>query len=360
MTDNLQPNRSRSRRWLHLPMVCAAGLILCLYAYGRMAPNKAGQETELREDRNAGALSFSQRLDLVSEKLTRFSSLKPDDLSLEIHNDPKGFAGLLALGCFTLGIILADLLGVALLVVFLVQAAKRRPVLGLTPAVEVGWTVWDAVVVFSFAIVLIALLSLLIPANPYKTVMVAFLSYPLACLYAWRTAKARAAAPRQAVGIRTDAIGRDLARGLLTYLSAMPLITVAALANLAIARRLFGPSATGRTPLDVLFQSDSTALLILFGVLAVFLAPVAEEFLFRGILYGALRRRVGAAWAISLSAALFAGVHFSFFHFLPLFIIGLVLGYAYERTRSLVTTICIHLIQNTVAVSFVLLLKIAV
>ena len=89
------------------------------------------------------------------------------------------------------------------------------------------------------------------------------------------------------------------------------------------------------------------------------LPAVIEEFLFRGLLYGALRPRLGAVPSIALSAAVFAAFHFNLYQFLPILVIGVTLAYLYEKTRSLVTTSFVHILHNSVSVAFVLALKYA-
>ena len=89
------------------------------------------------------------------------------------------------------------------------------------------------------------------------------------------------------------------------------------------------------------------------GYLAVgVFAPVAEEMLFRGAI---LRRLLDVmdgrrAWlAIAVTAALFGIVHLNLAQGLNAFVLGLLLGWMYVRTRSIVPGIVFHLANNTVA-----------
>jgi hypothetical protein len=47
----------------------------------------------------------------------------------------------------------------------------------------------------------------------------------------------------------------------------------------------------------------------LFAVLAIRAAPQFEEFIFRGLIFGGLRRTMGVAASVTASAAIFAIVH---------------------------------------------------
>ncbi len=83
-------------------------------------------------------------------------------------------------------------------------------------------------------------------------------------------------------------------------------------------------------------------------VLAAGVAPVVEEIIFRGVLYGWLRRFLGPAVAIVLSALVFGAVH-GIPQLVPaLAVQGAVLALVYERTRSLWPSIVLHGVFNAV------------
>jgi membrane protease YdiL (CAAX protease family) len=80
---------------------------------------------------------------------------------------------------------------------------------------------------------------------------------------------------------------------------------------------------------------------------ACVLAPIGEELLFRGALFGWLRGRAGAWPTIFVSAVLFGAVHI-----LPIlmpvgFALGLGLGWVRERTGSVLPGIFFHIAHNT-------------
>lgn len=78
------------------------------------------------------------------------------------------------------------------------------------------------------------------------------------------------------------------------------------------------------------------------------LVPLGEEIFFRGFVYGTLRRW-GAAVAAVLSALFFSAVHQQIVHFLPIFVLGVILAVVYERARSLLPSVVIHAVNNVVA-----------
>ena len=100
---------------------------------------------------------------------------------------------------------------------------------------------------------------------------------------------------------------------------------------------------------------------IMVVLLAVVVAPLTEEILFRGLLQGALAGALKSRWtAIIASAAVFALFHLAArenaavgeaslarVETIPaLFVLGVVLGYAYEKSGSLYRPMVIHMVFN--------------
>lgn len=90
------------------------------------------------------------------------------------------------------------------------------------------------------------------------------------------------------------------------------------------------------------FTSGSLAMMVMLCVLA----PVLEEMLFRGIVLRAFLQRYPRWPAIALSAMLFGAAHLNLYQFVSASLGGLVLGWLYERTRSLVPCIGLHAVYN--------------
>ena len=79
--------------------------------------------------------------------------------------------------------------------------------------------------------------------------------------------------------------------------------------------------------------------------LALIAAPLFEEFIFRGLIFGGLRRSFGVWPATLASAALFAIVHPAF-SIIPVFILGVCAALVYERSRSLLAPMIVHAVYN--------------
>lgn len=92
---------------------------------------------------------------------------------------------------------------------------------------------------------------------------------------------------------------------------------------------------------------DVAMLAVLVGIVV----PIGEEIFFRGLTYGALRRRLGRHLAVLASAAFFAAAHLQIVEFLPILILGLILAYLYEFTGSLVPGMIAHAVNNLAALA---------
>jgi membrane protease YdiL (CAAX protease family) len=91
---------------------------------------------------------------------------------------------------------------------------------------------------------------------------------------------------------------------------------------------------------------------ICFGFAAILLAPVAEESLFRGILYPYIKQRGHRAVALFGTSVLFAAFHSNLATFLPLAFFAIILVLIYERTDKLLAPILTHALFNAVNFSF--------
>ncbi|MDD4673021.1 MAG: type II CAAX endopeptidase family protein [Bacteroidales bacterium] len=78
-------------------------------------------------------------------------------------------------------------------------------------------------------------------------------------------------------------------------------------------------------------------------------APILEELIFRGIILDGFLRRYSPVKSIVLSSFLFGIVHFNPWQFIAAFLIGLLAGWVYYKTRKLSLTIIIHVVNNLVA-----------
>ena len=84
--------------------------------------------------------------------------------------------------------------------------------------------------------------------------------------------------------------------------------------------------------------------LIVFGLIT----PVAEEAMFRGVLYNSVRRYFGSELAIVITAVVFGLYHGNLTQFVYATLMGLLLAFVYERFHKLEAPIIIHVVANCV------------
>lgn len=116
----------------------------------------------------------------------------------------------------------------------------------------------------------------------------------------------------------------------------------------AVAGYRFQPK--DKLPIQELFK-DRTGALLVMGM-AVLVAPLVEETLFRGYLYPLFARKFGVPAGIAVTGALFGMLHgaqlgwtWSLVGLLTL--VGVILTYARARTRTVVASYLLHLGYNS-------------
>ena len=93
-------------------------------------------------------------------------------------------------------------------------------------------------------------------------------------------------------------------------------------------------------------------LRVLTIVVVAVLIPFVEETFFRGFLFAGLAARFGVLTGLIVSAAVFSVAHADVKVFIPIFVAGLLFGWAYHKTKTLWVPIAAHACQNLTAVMF--------
>ncbi|HEX5851540.1 MAG TPA: CPBP family intramembrane glutamic endopeptidase [Solirubrobacteraceae bacterium] len=147
-------------------------------------------------------------------------------------------------------------------------------------------------------------------------------------------------------GLRRPCVGWRAASGLIL------LLLVAFVVLSVIWSEVFNPGEDKL--LDTLGTNEGTVLLLLSAALTCVVAPICEEFLFRGFMFTALRNWKGTLPAAAITGLLFGGVHFGSapaLNLIPLAALGFGLCLLYRRTGSLYPPIVAHSINNSIAFS---------
>jgi membrane protease YdiL (CAAX protease family) len=138
----------------------------------------------------------------------------------------------------------------------------------------------------------------------------------------------------------------------------MPLIFAALQVTLLIGQWLMGPDFAMDQHASLAALSDfpqwwMRAVIVLNAVLMV---PIFEEVLFRGLLQSTLTAHLGRPWLAVLAVSiLFSMMHPYPTHLPALMVLSLGLGYAYEKSGSLLQAIFMHILFNGTNIALTLL-----
>ena len=109
----------------------------------------------------------------------------------------------------------------------------------------------------------------------------------------------------------------------------------------------FPESADGLTQLDDMLTSQPAVVLILVVAL---MPAIGEELLFRGFVMGTLKNKCTGVIAVLVTTLLFATYHMSLIKMFTIGIIGFGLTYAAYKSGSIVTSMCMHFLNNLLSV----------
>jgi len=163
----------------------------------------------------------------------------------------------------------------------------------------------------------------------------------------WYFVRRRALAPpplEPAPPLRAAPV-RAIPAALLTLVVAMPLLSVAGLLWEPLLKAV-GLPTEHQELVDLFANAQSPWSLAPMAALALVVAPVSEEMVFRGGIFRFLLGRAPRWVAYTASAGLFALAHTNWVSFLPLFLLGLLFAAAYERTGRLAVPMLAHALFN--------------
>ncbi len=200
--------------------------------------------------------------------------------------------------------------------------------------------------------VIASLMLHFLPLLPTKKIaslflVLATLGYLFALLFSLGFLRSRIPSPLPGqLGLEWPPSWSHIRYGVVVYLSSLPLLILA----LLLTQIWSDPSRENIALIRFLKASTvgPLTLLSLFFVTTL-VAPIAEEILFRGLLYKGLRIFLGVPGASLLSALIFTLMHGLPTARLPIFILGIILNHLYERTGSLIPGITLHAVNNALA-----------
>jgi membrane protease YdiL (CAAX protease family) len=157
-------------------------------------------------------------------------------------------------------------------------------------------------------------------------------------------------------GLRFRTLGKDLFWAAVNLIAVYPVIIFVLWVTIQAGQWLVGPefNLQKHQTLEEL-KNASTAVKCFLVFSTLIIVPIFEELLFRGLLQSSLMAYLIKPWlAIGITSVLFASMHPGT-HFLGIFALSICLGYAYEKSGSLLRPILIHIFFNSISVLAVLL-----
>ena len=162
-------------------------------------------------------------------------------------------------------------------------------------------------------------------------------------------------------GLNIKTIHKDFLAAFMNLLAVWPILLVVLTLTMFFSKIIKGQDYQIQQHEELISISENPVLWarIAIVIMAVVVTPFLEELLFRGLLQTTFRsvlRIENAAWvAIAVTSILFAIMHAIPTHWPTLFVLGICLGYSYEKSGSLFRPIFIHAIFNAASVIGVLL-----
>ena len=167
-------------------------------------------------------------------------------------------------------------------------------------------------------------------------------------------------------GLLPKNILKDFGAAILNLLSVYPLVVLALLTTMFFGKLIGGPDFQlhKHEELELMGQYNQLSIRIVIAATVILITPIFEEMLFRGMFQSVFRsylvdldaRRPNpdparATWlAIIITSGLFAVIHANPEHWPALFVLSMGMGYAYEKSGSLIRPIFIHALFNATGI----------
>ncbi len=159
-------------------------------------------------------------------------------------------------------------------------------------------------------------------------------------------------------GLNLRTMVPDLGAAVVNLISALPLVFLGIWLMTYLGRLFVGPDfkMQANEGLTVVIGNSQPSLRALMFVFLILIAPVFEEMLFRGILQSVIRGLTPRPWEAIVITSVFFAVSHPWTHLPALFVLSCCMGYAYEKSGSLLRPIFIHALFNAANITAALVL----
>jgi membrane protease YdiL (CAAX protease family) len=345
----LEQVHQKSRAWAHLadPYPFFARVLRGAYLEPRQGPtDELGLQAELAE--RIPASWFYDRLAIsLAERAGDAALLSASQASLAARGDLL-LGRIRILTAIELLLILAGLFGVLLLIMRIPQGLGTRFPVG-TASIPPPWRGWVGMAVLVRGGALAVLISAVFLFIDIESPWLELSAMPIASLPLLVMAQRHLFKPKglrlwQGLGLQPHRSGRRSFVPVSLALLAAGLLGEWGLGVLAEWLDLSTHWTEWFDP-DLVWGNGPVLAMSLLEF--VFFAPVLEEIVFRGLLFGTLRRRFGCGASAVFSASIFALAHgYGALGFASVFWSGMLWAWAYEKTGSLLPAILAHALNN--------------
>jgi membrane protease YdiL (CAAX protease family) len=149
----------------------------------------------------------------------------------------------------------------------------------------------------------------------------------------------------EGLGLRNKNLLRSLLLALVVIVVVLPIAYSLGGVSITLMEKI-GWVPKDEEAVSLVTNATSRASATYLGFFAVVLAPVAEEFIFRGMLFPFIKQRGYPKTAWAAASLLFALAHVSAPYFVSLFVLALALTWLYEKTDTLLAPIFAHALFN--------------
>ena len=150
-----------------------------------------------------------------------------------------------------------------------------------------------------------------------------------------------------AFGLRSPGSGRTLGLAVLVALAVLPTAWSLGQLSAKVMNWVDVPPVV-QAPVELLQSTTTTPTKVGIGLLAIVVAPLVEELVFRGLIYPTLKQNGFPRLALWGTSLLFAAIHNNLMILLPLTFLAVVLTLLYEATDNLLGPIVAHSLFNFV------------
>jgi len=190
-------------------------------------------------------------------------------------------------------------------------------------------------------------------AQFYASVLSNFSFQGMAILFTFPFLQSNGRSWTRFLGLDAGRFRPIVARAVLVTVLALPMALLLRAGCEALLTALLAPTEM-QPALQIIQLSASPGQLAYTGFMAIVIAPAAEEIVFRGILYQAIKERGWPRTGLFGTSLLFGAIHGHLPSFIALSFLGLVFAKLYDRTGSLFAPIFGHSLFNAVNFSLFL------